>query len=157
MFLKFQPYKMHSLACKMNEKLSPRFYRPYHILDKLGPVAYCLALPPSCCLHLVLHVSRLKRAVPPQVQPQEIPTVLAKDEELLLYLEEVLESQVNKEGLMEVLVKWQGLSDCENSWKKLSDLQQRFPDAHLRDKVNLQGGVKSRFCGQVYRRRGKRR
>ena len=153
-FLKFQPYKMRSLALKMNEKLSPRFYGPYQVLDRVGPVAYRLALPQSCRLHPDFHVSQLKNAIPPQVQPQEIPAVLAEDGELLLHPEAVLESRINAKGLGEVLIKWHDLPDCENSWEKLSDLLQKFPDDHLEDKVNLQGGsVGSRFGGQVYRRR----
>ena len=68
-YLKFQPYRRRSLAWKINEKLSPRFYGPYQVLVKVGSVAYRLALPLSCLLHLVFHISHLKKAVPPTVQP----------------------------------------------------------------------------------------
>lgn len=37
--LKMQPYKFCSLASKPNEKLSPRYYEPYEILEKIGAVA----------------------------------------------------------------------------------------------------------------------
>ena len=39
-FLKFQPYRMRSLARKPNEKLSPKFYEPYQIIEKVVQVAY---------------------------------------------------------------------------------------------------------------------
>ena len=43
-------------------KLSPRFIGPYEILERVGPVAYSLALPPELAkLHYVLHVSMLRR------------------------------------------------------------------------------------------------
>ena len=43
-------------------KLSPRFIRPYEILDHAGSVAYRLALPPELAkLHNVFHVSMLRR------------------------------------------------------------------------------------------------
>ena len=41
-------------------KLSPRFVGPYEILERIGPVAYRLALPPELAkLHDVFHVSML--------------------------------------------------------------------------------------------------
>jgi hypothetical protein len=42
---KIQPYKLKSLAKTMNQKLSPRFYGPYEIEQKIGAVAYKLKLP----------------------------------------------------------------------------------------------------------------
>ena len=34
-YLKIQPYRLKSLARKCNEKLSPRFYGPYKVLEKV--------------------------------------------------------------------------------------------------------------------------
>ena len=43
-------------------KLSPRFIGPYEILERFGPMAYHLALPPELAkLHNVFHVSMLRR------------------------------------------------------------------------------------------------
>ena len=40
--------------------MSPRFIGPYEILERIGPVAYWLALPPELAnLHDVFHVSML--------------------------------------------------------------------------------------------------
>ena len=38
-YLKLQPYRHKSLAVRPNEKLSPRFYGPFEIEDKVGLVA----------------------------------------------------------------------------------------------------------------------
>lgn len=43
-FLKFQLYQMKSLARKLNEKLSPRYYGPFQIIDMVSQVSYRLAL-----------------------------------------------------------------------------------------------------------------
>ena len=41
-----------------SKKLSPKFIGPYHILRRIGPVAYEIALPPPLSnLHSVFHVS----------------------------------------------------------------------------------------------------
>ena len=43
-------------------KLSPHFIGPFEILERIGEVAYKLALPPSLAsVHNVFHVSMLKK------------------------------------------------------------------------------------------------
>ena len=50
--------------CK-HGKLSPRFIGPFEILERIGTVAYRLALPPSMSgVHEVFHVSMLRRYTP---------------------------------------------------------------------------------------------
>ena len=49
-------------------KLSPRFVGPFEILDRVGTVAYRLALPPSMTgVHEVFHVSMLRKYTPDPV------------------------------------------------------------------------------------------
>ena len=46
-------------------KLSPRFVGPFEILERIGTVAYRLALPPSMsCVHEVFQVSMLQKYTP---------------------------------------------------------------------------------------------
>ena len=46
-------------------KLSPRFIGPFEILERIGTVAYRLALPPSMLgVHEVFHVSTLRKYTP---------------------------------------------------------------------------------------------
>ena len=46
-------------------KLSPRFIGPFEILERVGTVAYRLALPPSMSgVHEVFHVSMLRKCAP---------------------------------------------------------------------------------------------
>ena len=45
-------------------KLSPRYIGPFEIMERVGEVAYRLALPPSLDgVHNVLHVSQLRRYI----------------------------------------------------------------------------------------------
>ena len=47
------------------EKLSPRFIGPFEILERIGTVAYRLALPPSMSgVYEVFHVSMLRKYTP---------------------------------------------------------------------------------------------
>ena len=46
-------------------KLSPRFIGPFEILERVGTVAYSLALPPSMSgVHEVFHVSMIRKYTP---------------------------------------------------------------------------------------------
>ena len=60
-FLKISPWKGIVRFGKRG-KLSPRFIGPYEVIERIGPVAYRLALPPELSqVHDVFHVSMLRR------------------------------------------------------------------------------------------------
>ena len=60
-FLKVSPWKK-VMRFRKKGKLSPRFISPYEVIEKVGPVAYRLALPPDLeKIHNVFHVSMLRR------------------------------------------------------------------------------------------------
>lgn len=63
-YLKLQPYVQASLAPRSNQKLAFKFFGPCTILERIGAVAYRFQLPSSATIHLVFHVSQLKKAVP---------------------------------------------------------------------------------------------
>jgi hypothetical protein len=60
-FLRLQPYKQTSLKSQQCQKLAPKFYGPYTILKRVGPMAYRLAFPNKSKIHPILHVSCLKK------------------------------------------------------------------------------------------------
>jgi hypothetical protein len=62
-FFHLQPYKQTSLKVEHFQKLAPNFYGPYTILKSVGPIAYQLSLPSHSKLHLVFHVSCLKKVI----------------------------------------------------------------------------------------------
>ena len=45
-------------------KLAAIFCGPFEILERIGPVAYMLALPASMTAHNVFHVSLIKKYIP---------------------------------------------------------------------------------------------
>lgn len=58
--LRLQPYCQGSVATRRNQKPAAKFYGPFSILERIGFMAYKLALPPYSKIHLVFHISSLK-------------------------------------------------------------------------------------------------
>jgi hypothetical protein len=71
-FLKLQPYKQTSHKAQEYHKLEPKFYGPYQIIKCIGSVAYKVSLPTSFKIHLVFHVSFLKKVVRQNCRVQTI-------------------------------------------------------------------------------------
>ena len=83
-----------------NGKLSPRFIGPYEVIEKVGLVAYCLALPPELKkIHNVFYVSMLRRyrLDPPHIVSSE--TIELRPD--LSYEEEPVEILAQSERITE--------------------------------------------------------
>lgn len=71
--LQIQPYKQMSLKqAKKDNQLSPKYYGPYKVLQKIGIVAYKLELPASFLVHSVFHVSCLKNVTSDKLLVQTV-------------------------------------------------------------------------------------
>ncbi|KAJ9556550.1 hypothetical protein OSB04_011164 [Centaurea solstitialis] len=138
-FLKLQPYRQHSVARRVNEKLSPRYFGPFEVLERIGRVAYRLKLPDSSKIHDVFHISQLKKAIGNHLALPSLPATLTADMEVLLQPEQV---EGVREGMSgrEVLIRWKDLPMYEATWERFEDMVLQFPDFHLEDKVNVWEG-----------------
>ena len=65
--VKLWPYHQTTAWGGTQSKLAKRFYGPFRIIERMGPVAYKLALPENSRIHLVFHCSILKPFVGPLV------------------------------------------------------------------------------------------
>ncbi|PKU59515.1 hypothetical protein MA16_Dca028671 [Dendrobium catenatum] len=77
--LKLRPYRQKTVARRRYEKLVPRYFGPYEVLDKIGAVAYRLKLPQSASIHSVFHVSQLRRAIGEHAVSTELPVTLTEE------------------------------------------------------------------------------
>ena len=142
-YLKLQPYRQRSLAQRPFEKLAPRFYGPYKVLQRIGEVAYKLDLPPTSKVHPVFHISQLKPAVGPAMASSEVPPQLTAELELAASPEKLLSIRAisHPQGLTkEVLLKWKDLPEYEATWENAEMIMDRFPEFHLEDKMAVWGG-----------------
>ena len=127
-FLKLQPYKQSSVAGNRIQKLAPKFYEPFKVLDTIGKVAYKIDLSKGAQIHNVVHVSQLKKArgYSGQVIPLPVGHNQIQEFQPLAILERKLVKKGNRLDV-KVLVHWQGLSPAEATWEFLSEIQRRYP------------------------------
>jgi hypothetical protein len=91
-----QPYKKNSLKDDHCHKLAPKFYGPYTILKHVGEVAYQLALPSHSKLHLVFHVSCLKKVIGTKFQTQTNLPELEEEGSIWLHPKEFLDQREHR-------------------------------------------------------------
>lgn len=138
-FMKLQPYVQSSVAPRAHHMLLFKFYAPFKILERIGPSAYRLQLPPHSKIHPVLHVSQLKKALGPHCQVQSnIPPV---DSQLAIPVK-VLQRHFRQAGERAVPQRLIQRSDQPESlatWEDLEALKQRFPRAAAWGQAAFQG------------------
>ncbi|TYK14530.1 Transposon Ty3-I Gag-Pol polyprotein [Cucumis melo var. makuwa] len=122
-FLKLKPYRQLLLRKKRNKKLSPKFSRPYKVIEKIDPVAYKLELPFGTSVHPVFHVSQRKKMIGEHVNVHSTTQYLTETHEWKVVPEEGLECQKHKSGNWEVLISWEGLLKHEATWERYEELQ----------------------------------
>ena len=140
--LKLRPHRQVSLRGpqEYTGKLAKRFYGPFSILERIGPVAYRLQLPTGTRVHPVFHCSLLKpfKGTPPSdITAVQLPEKFFGTQPIITPLAILDHRQTSQDPpRWEVLVQWQGLPPDDTSWEDWSTLCR---DYHLEDKVLLQG------------------
>ncbi|XP_058008044.1 uncharacterized protein LOC131182502, partial [Hevea brasiliensis] len=117
-------------------KLSPRFVGPFEILERIGAVAYRLALPPGFAhVHPVFHISMLRKYVPDpsyvlQPQTMQIRDDMSYEEQLVKILDRQIRKLRSKEVAL-IKVLWHNHSSSEATWEAESKMRAKYP--HLFD------------------------
>ena len=110
-------------------KLAFKYFGPYKVIEKIGPSAYRLDLPPEARIHHVFHVSQLKSFVPKYTlvfDPLPQPLVLDK---ATLALVEILDRCMQKGNvaIVQVLIRWSGMPSLCATWEDFHVVKNRFP------------------------------
>lgn len=112
------------LLIKGTRKLAPRFIGPFEVLERIGPVAYRLALPAVMHrIHPVFHVSLLKPFVGDADAQPVVPPIVLEDGEHF-EVEAILDRRTNRRR-REYLVKWVGYGEEHNSWEPRSNFDDK--------------------------------
>jgi hypothetical protein len=110
MYLKLQPYRQTSVALRLSQKLSPRFFGPYQIICKIVLVAYKLSLPVGSYIHDVFHVSLLRKYHGPGIQASPQLPLNSNASTCLPEPEAILDHRTIRKGnyrlKSEILLKW---------------------------------------------------
>ncbi|KAI5438609.1 hypothetical protein KIW84_024371, partial [Lathyrus oleraceus] len=141
--VKLQPYRQYSIALQRNQKLGLRYFGPFQIIAKIGPVAYKLLLPPTAKIHPVFHVSALKPCKG-EHNVHYLPLPLTTNElGPILMPQTIIQSRVilqQQQQIPQVLVQWEGLPRSAATWENWSEFQDNYPNLNLEDKVSFNGG-----------------
>ena len=120
------------MALRTCHKLAAKYFGPFSITARVGKVAYKSQLPPTSKVHLVFHISQLKRHLGSAVQSY-MPEI---DEDGLIQAEPlaVLDKKLGKSGnraVVYVLIQWSNAPKEEATWELYPDVEKKFPQFNL--------------------------
>jgi hypothetical protein len=113
-------------------KLNPRYIGPFEILERVGPVAYCLALPPELeNIHDVFHVSMLRKYIPDpshviRYEPLQLQRDLAYKEVPVKVLDRKVQ-ELRTKSIPLVKVLWKNHEIEEASWELEDEIRKKYP------------------------------
>jgi len=130
-FLKVSPWK-GVIRFQRRGKLNPRFIGPFRVIERIGPVAYRLELPPELDrIHNVFHVSLLRKYMPdPSHVLQAPPVELSSDLSFEVQPVEILDRQVRAlrhKSIPMVKVLWRSARVEEITWETEHFMRQHYP------------------------------
>ena len=130
-FLKVMP-KRGVVRLGKRGKLSPRHIRPFEVLERVGTVAYRLALPPSLSsVHAVFHISMLRKYTPDPTHVVDWGELIVDADgtfeegpvSIMDSRDQVLRSKTVR--LMKVL--WQHRGIEEATWERKGTMRANYP------------------------------
>ena len=131
-FLRISPMK-GVIRFGAKGKLSPRFIGPFEVLERVGEVAYRLALPPALdAVHNVFHVSQLRKYVRDDSHVLDYSEIELRPD--LSYVEQPVAvigqrtKELKGKSIPLVLVSWNRQAPGEATWEREDVIRERYPD-----------------------------
>ncbi|XP_058775311.1 uncharacterized protein LOC131649570 [Vicia villosa] len=115
-----------------SKKLTPRFIGPYQISDKVGNVAYRVALPPNLSnLHDVFHVLQLQKYIFDPSHVIHMDDVKVQDnltmETMLVRIKDCETKTLRGKEISLVKVVWSGAARESMTWEFESKMRESDP------------------------------
>jgi len=130
-FLKVAPMKV-VLRFGHKGKLSPKFIGPFEILERVGPVAYKLALPIAHLeVHDAFHVSMLRKYITDPIheidyEPLQLNEDLSYEEKLVKILGREVKTLCNR-NIAFVKVLGRNHHSEEVMWESDDEIREKYP------------------------------
>lgn len=130
-FLKIKP-RRGIIRFGKKGKLSPRYIEPFEILEKVGEVAYRLALPPQIDrVHNVFHVSMLRKYMSHPSHILNWEEVTLNDDttfdELPVEIQDYSEKKTRGRTIQLVRILWRHRGIEESTWKRADTMRTNYP------------------------------
>ena len=130
-FLKVMP-KRGVVRSGKRGKLSPRFIGPFEILERIGTVAYRLALPPSMSgVHEVFHISMLRRYTPDPAHVVDWEQIEIDTDETFeegsVCIVDSRDRDLRRKTVRLVGVLWQHCGVEESTWEREDTMRATYP------------------------------
>jgi hypothetical protein len=131
-FLKVSPMKGVVRFGKKKKKLSPRFVGPFEVLEKVGDLAYRLALPLSMSgVHNVFHVSMLRKYIQDESHVIDLGKIkVNEDTTYVVTPVRILDKatkQLRRKDVDLVKVLWSQHDEGDASWELESEMRTKYP------------------------------
>lgn len=140
-----QPYRQITVQGKSNQKLRPKYYGPFEILEKIGKMAYKLNLPEGSQIHPVFQVSQLKARVGNNSTTSPKLPIVGDSGQLKIEPLAILGRRMIKrrnEPVPQILVRWSNCSDADAEDYE----QQQFPQFLVEANEKKKGGRMSEMA-----------
>lgn len=118
------------MSLRKNFKLSAKFNGPLSVIQKVGNVAYKLQLPSHVRIHLVFHVSQLKKHIGLGHTPSPDLPVVDHEGQILVLPEKILQTRTIRQGrrlVRQILLQWTNSSPENATW---DDHQSSLPEIY---------------------------
>jgi hypothetical protein len=128
-YLRLCPYRRISLSHSTYPKLSPYFYEPFEIEERVSTVVYHLRLPVGTDIHPVLHVSQLNRHLSRDQVISPYLSITSPEGQLHIYPHKILDRRVvkrNNIAVPQILLSWTNLPPEDAFWEDYDAIASQF-------------------------------
>ena len=129
-YIKIQQYRQNAFGLRGSLKLRSKYYGPYKVLQCVGDLSYKLQLPDQAEIHLVFHVSQLKKHLGNNAIPlPHVPLVTTDGRIKTTPLAMLQRRIIQRKGqpVAQWLIHWENLAAEDAAWEDVPFITKTFP------------------------------